>query len=234
MSLGPITRVCPVPRRVTLGDRDYLVGEFRLIDLAELQAWLDESHPDPFDVLDERVQSAETDEARQRAVAEAYALAERGPSLVLGDGEQSALETTEGRLRVLSLALSRYQPELTELDVVTIEGQLGPGQYAKLYRVLMAIDAEHTLARMLGAEPLHGGVGRPPSWGELIDDLARSHGWTYDDIFALTLSQFANARSGGKRVEMAIQRRPGETQAQAAERQRRLFREDARPAESAS
>jgi hypothetical protein len=222
--LGPITRVLSIPRRVTLGEREFLVSEFRLCDLAELQGWLDSLEPDPMEGLSERLAAAPTVPARNRLLRDALEAAERGPAVMLDDSSDAALSTPEGGLRVLAVALSRHHPEVGPKELIAIMGDLRPGQYAKLHRVVMGVDPERAVSRMLGAEP-GGEGGKSISWGELIDDLARSHHWSYETIASMTLSQVINARSHGKKVEMVVNPRHGETRQEAMARIRKMYQD---------
>src|SRR5688500_4734195 len=107
MSMGPLTRIIPVPRTVKLGREPYRVGELRLVDIAELQGWLDERWPDPMDAIRDKLPGM--DEAERRAaLLKAHAEAEKGPP-VWGDARaEEEFRCVDGILTILRVALRRH------------------------------------------------------------------------------------------------------------------------------
>ncbi len=63
------------------------------------------------------------------------------------------------------------------------------------------VDSAREIARILIGPVPEKVTGEALTWGEAIDDLARSHRWTYPEIYALTVTEFRNARRHGKPVE---------------------------------
>jgi hypothetical protein len=200
--MGPITKIVPRPKEVQLGERTWTVGEARILDFADIQAWLDCQTPDPLDDLEENPPS-DDEERRVRLVA-AY---ERLTDGCLVEGTPAADDalfgTAEGAVFFLYVALVRYQPEITAEDCLDILMEMTDHQFRKLRRVFFGVDSlEEISKQLLGPAPRRG--LRKITWGEVIDQLSSDRGWTYPQIYDMTLTELVNARTGGKPVNAGM------------------------------
>jgi hypothetical protein len=194
--MGPITRIVPRPKEVQLGERFWTVGEARILDFADIQAWLDCQTTDPLDDLEENPPS--DDEDRRVRLVAAYEYLTEG---ILVEGSRAADDvlfgTAEGAAAFLFIALRRYQPGITAEDAIDVLLEMREHQFQKLRRIFFGVDSlEEISKRLLGPAPKRG--GRKITWGEVIDELSSEKGWTYPQIYDLTLTEFVNARTGGK------------------------------------
>src|SRR4051812_36944254 len=117
--MGPLTAIIPRARVVTIGDRDYRIGEVRLSDLADLQAWLDARWPDPVDGLREQPEGR-TLERWEAALQDAFDVAEEGPPCWGTMRGAVELASVGGTVEVLRVALRHHHPELDGSDVVRL------------------------------------------------------------------------------------------------------------------
>jgi hypothetical protein len=199
-----ITNLIPRGKPVTLGSRVYLVPEARLSDLADLQAWLDARQADPLDGLAEAADSAPDPVAADRLLLEALDRADDGgPSYDSIEGT-ALLYTTEGKYAFLAIALRRCSPR-GHLDLADDPSPITDAQFDRLRRVFFGFSDAREIHRLLKFPGRGRPNGRLLTWGEAIDGLARSHGWTYEAIYGLTLSEFGNARRQGRPLETGFQ-----------------------------
>ncbi len=209
MSPDRITKIIPVARPVSLGGVNFRVWEFTLRDLATLQSYLDDEWTDPLDAIEERLcDPSLTDAERDDLLFPAHELAEQGPPI---DGTAEGMAryaTNEGVIAFLMIALRpperRSEPfgEDETRAVVEVFSKMTSGEYLKLRRLLYGTSTIRTLTRLLmGSDPAGNGEG---TWAQAIDEVAQSHGWTYQYIYSLTITEFVNARRDGKPVDDAI------------------------------
>jgi hypothetical protein len=222
--MGPITALIPVARSATLGGHPVLVWEGRLRELAELQAILDDELPDPLEVIRDRLDAAQG-EARRLLLVSAYEAAELGPP-VYGEPRGAAFYCTpEGLCLFLWAALKRGNPRLTAEDVTRLALDMRPGEYERIWRIFHGTSwarSQRVLANMLlGIEEECHRSNR--LWPEIIDEVRRDTGMTYDEIYDLTFTEFRNIRREGKPDMMERRLRPGEDPDQAVAEQRRRF-----------
>lgn len=203
--MNSITSLIPRARAVYV-DRlgtSVLVGEFTLNDLADLQEALDLVWKDPLAEAEAEIAKLDaTQEGHEAAckqiLAGAYEAAEAGPPVY---GEASAreyFETREGRALLLWVALRRHNPKIDVEQAAAISLLVTPSEFAQIWRIAHGASSLKAIERLLGL-----GLAQRPSqsttWGELIEEVYQSHpGWTYADVYGLTLSEFVNARRLGK------------------------------------
>lgn len=193
----PITRLVPRPRPVSLAGRRFLVREARLDDLADLQAWLDGLAPDPADGLDGRLAAEADPVKRDRLLFDAYGAADAGGPCYSDRAGAALLASQEGLFTLARVALARCVPVTTDDDLADLVLDATPCEWEKLRRVFFGLSVARDIERRVGC-PREAPRGRSVTWGEAVDDLARSHHWTYAYIYSLTLTEFSNARRGGK------------------------------------
>lgn len=199
MSLGPITALVPVPRKVRLGDRDFRVGEFRLIDLAEMQASLDESVPDVLDEVLEKTEGADA-ETRRSVLADAYDRLASGLPTIWDDRGSEWFGTVEGLATFVFVALRRYHPEIQAAEVVDLCLQADPRQIDRMRRICFGVRPLKALERMLGLVPIERpGPGPRTPWTQLVAEVADQYKCAdLSVIYQRTLTEFAALRTGGR------------------------------------
>lgn len=216
---GAITALIPVPRRASLGGVPVSVWEARLSDLADLQAILDDAWDDPGDTIRDRLAAVSPasqggdgpaeSSGRWSMIVDAWEAAESGPP-VYGEGSANDFYATDrGVCLFLWIALRRGNPGLTPERVVELAGTMSPSEYGRVWRIFHGVRSARMLLRMLtdGLSPPSGGQGSGPvpPWGQAIDDLVRDRpGWTYADVYAMTLTEYLNARRHGEPEESGI------------------------------
>lgn len=181
----------------------FQVSEFTLADLADLQAILDAQWVDPLAAIEGELQAAQGDSHRS-LLAAAYEAAEAGPPIYGEPSGQAFYATTEGMAVFLWVALKKNHPSFTPEMAADLVRRLSEGEYSQIWRIAHGSKTIKTLERMLGlgtAKP----AAREVTWGELIDEVCQSHpGWTYADVYGLTLSEWVNARRHGEPEEVGV------------------------------
>lgn len=221
--MGPITAIIPVPRRCTLGGVPVLVSEARLRDMAELQGYLDDEAPDPLGCLLEIAGDADQS-ATHRRLVQARKLAKEGPQLY-GSADTSLRQTNAGIAFFLWVALKRHQPEMTAECVVALSADMTAAEFDRIYRVFHGTKPLRLLDRLL-LGPGGDDYGRTLTWGEAIDRVARDRGWTYPDVYNLSLTEWRNALRDGEPERYGRRLRDGETLEEALESRRQALGED--------
>ena len=196
--MGPITNLIPTKRTVSLGGNSYAISQARLIDLAEIQAWLDVQWGDPAaDARKAMFDPSLTEEQRRAVAARAWeAATQRRPT----EGEESGdrlLSTAEGMAVVIYLAIRRELPSFTVASAVEALSRATIEELVDLRRAFYGGDAIQEIESMLWGQPPRKAGGPRQTWGQAIDQVAVSHGWTYEYIYTLTIQEFVNARTGG-------------------------------------
>jgi hypothetical protein len=229
--MGPITALIPVPRECTLAGTPVLVSEARLRDLATLQGHLDDEAPDPLANLP-AILAEEDETVRQRMLVTAYKTATRD-ALIYGEPSGSLVfrATDEGLCLFLWVALQRHQPHLSIADVVKLAVKMRDGEFDRIYRIFHGVKAWKVLERLIMGEeaPAPPRSRAPILWPEAIDEVARERGWTYAQIYDLTITEWVNVRREGKPEVRGRKLKPGEDPLQALSEMRRRF--GAAPAE---
>lgn len=196
MGMGPITEIISRPYTITLGESDYLVSEFRLIDLADLQQFLNDRHDDPISGLRSRIET-EGIEAIERDLALAYAEADSLYRYVHGEYiAKDPEERLEQAIHFMYVALRRWQPELTPEDIREIASTLEPGQYGKLNRVAWGTQPVEEIGKLLGMTLRQ--QRSSAQWPKVIvETMAAYPAYRLEDIYKLTLTELFYLRSGG-------------------------------------
>lgn len=198
-----ITKLIPRARPVSLAGTVYPIWEFRLQDLATLQGWLDDEWVDPLDGVEEALtQGKLSPEEREDLFFEAHEAVEQGPPV---DGSLAAtlkFSTRQGLCAFLITALARSRPAgrvFAYSEITHILDHMTTPEYLKLRRVCFGASSFRTLTQKLMGYDAPG--ENSGTWAESIDEVARSHGWTYEYIYSLTITEFVNARREGKPVD---------------------------------
>jgi hypothetical protein len=194
--MGPLTAIIPFPRRVRLGDRDFRVGELRLLDLAELQACLDETQPDTLGELFLKLDDAD-EQTRRELLADAWErVIEQGPPTIWDERGARWLLTVEGLSTLILIALRRWHP-LETAECIELARQVDWHQYAALRRALFGSKPLKVLERLLGLESESPG-GPDIKWPQAIAEVAQSYHLPLEAVYRCTLTEFAVLRTGGK------------------------------------
>jgi hypothetical protein len=208
-----ITTCIPVPLRLTLGGKDYLVSPLRIRDLAELTGWAEARSPEPLELL--AGIDRESDPERWRsAFRDAYELAEAGPQTYVASGP-------EALVALIRVAIGRHRPDFTEADALEVFGACSLVEFQRLTRFCWCVDPLDVLERAF--EPPDGPAGKPMSWEQAIDELSRARGWTYETIAEMSLAAFHHAMRCGNPKDRGSVPRRGESVIVCARRRRRAF-----------
>lgn len=194
-----LTDLFPSPRRVAFGGAVVLVDELRVRDAIRLQEWLDARAPDPLASLGPLVHARYVAPEDRPRFSEAIDLAAEGPPA--WGGARAAAEFAEvvGLVAFLKVVL-RKNYGMTDLRVLELLEAFRPGELdavlSAAYRTSPGDELDRAVRRLTGAPSPPPGDGY--DWGKWVDEVARSHGWTYEQIAGLTLTQFSNALNEGK------------------------------------
>lgn len=151
----PITRVIPVGRAIPLGGSLRVVWEFRLSEVAQIQAWLEEQTPHPLEGLPPAWADPDP-EGRPGRLAAAWEAAGDWP---VRSGSRRAAEllgTAEGRAFFLALALRRTYPDFGVAEALELLPRVTPAEWAGLRRVVYGITPREELAAELDPDPPAG------------------------------------------------------------------------------
>jgi hypothetical protein len=230
-AMDAITNLIPVPRPVRIEAAGVTVqaAELTLRDLADLQAALDEQWGDP--VLEIRAALTEAErngDEREacRLKREAYEKAEAGPP-VYGEPSGRAYYATPVGLALLTwVALRRHQPTLPPGEAAALLVKMSSVEFDRLWRIAHGRRPLKTIAAMI--LPPTPGRGAPQTWGRVIEEIIEAHpGWTYRDVYDLTISEFANARRTGQPEAVTVPvPEDADIEAVAAEQRRRFYGPD--------
>ncbi|WP_406698559.1 hypothetical protein V5E97_06715 [Singulisphaera sp. Ch08] len=203
--MNSITSLIPRPRPVTIAKAGltFQVSEFTLNDLADLQAILDSQWVDPLVAIESELEATQGDDRRKLLVA-AYETAETGPPIYGEPSGRPFYESLEGVAAFFWVALRKNRPGLTPVDAAKFAMLASTSEHMQIWRIAHGSQTLKSLERMLGL-----GVAKRPSpemtWGKLIEDVIESHpGWTYANVYGLTVSEFMNARRRGQPEETGI------------------------------
>lgn len=193
----------PTPIRVAaVPDGVLYVWELTLNDLAELQSMLDASWVDPAVGLESSL--PDDAEGRRVALADAWRASEAKPVF----GQPSGREWTQSREGVAALlwvACRRTHKDWTPAKAADYVGLLTADEIGAAWRAAYGHSSADEILRLMefGDKP-KAGKGKA-TWGELVDEVCRSHkGWTYQDVYQLTMTEFLNARALGKPREVGV------------------------------
>lgn len=228
-----LTSMVPVVRSLPIAGVSVNVAEFRLRDLAELQAILDGLTPDPWGAIRDEIAAGPAPQRRAELLSDAWERAEKGPPQVGTSEGNGYFCTTEGASLVFWMATRRNTPGMTPAVAVELFLRATPAEIGAVWRAAYGISAleameKHVFApELLGASP---GGGSAISWPAAIDEVARETGWTYGQIYDMTVSEFGYARRRGQDREYGVTLAPGQDWAAFQEAQRRWFYGDIGPA----
>lgn len=194
--MSGITRAIPQPVSVRIGGRDFLAREFRLEDVATIQAWIDNQIGHPFERAAPAIECGLADRSppwRRLVAATIDALADwpKEP----GTPEADALLSSEaGRKLIIVLALRRDQPDVAS-QIDALYDAATKADYDRLSRVAWGVDPLRKLMSLVDGEG--DDEGDPPDWEALRFDYQESghRGPAFEE---LTVSQFLAWRRGGK------------------------------------
>lgn len=208
-----LTDLVPTPRPVTLAGGEYRISPATLRELATLQSVLDDDWPDPLDAVWPLLLDAD-DETRRSLLIQARVGWDTGPPLWDEESGANALATFKGVVAFLLIALRRHHGKLTVEDVVRIASGLSAAELAKARRVFFGIDSQREIDRLQLQPPDQD--GERAGWGLVVDEVARDYGWTYGQVYDLTLAELGNARRAGKpQPDVVWPTKPGQTTTEA-------------------
>ena len=198
-----LTVVIPAPRPVAVAGRGFLVRPATLRDLAEIQGWLDARFPDPLDAIGEQLFGPEPAQGteRDRLLTEAELAWDEGPPLWDDARGAALLATAEGASVLLWVALRRDNPGFTPEAAADLSLAITAAEYLAVRRAFIGSDTGHEITRLMLGDAWRPAPGPKPTWAECVHSVAEAMGWTYSQVYDLTLSEFGRAARRGKPAE---------------------------------
>lgn len=97
----------------TIRGKTYMISEFKLKELAELQTWIQQHIPHPIDQIKDRLEGL-TEKERITLLSEArHDAVDWPPQVGDKDGARLLVMTMPGQVEALYVGLKKYQPEVT-------------------------------------------------------------------------------------------------------------------------
>lgn len=217
----PITSILPRPRAVALAGRVYALAELRLVDLAELQAWLELAAPHPLAGLPHVANDPDPATRRARLVV-AWHAAKEWPPVYGSDAARDLLASPGGAVAFVWLCLRRHQPDTPLDEAANVAAAMTAEEWRELRRVAYGVPIWRQLIGELDPE-WSDSPANAIEWGEAFERLSADRGWTYEQIGEMTLSQWRNYCTGGKPPEYRARPRRGESVRDLMARQREIF-----------
>jgi hypothetical protein len=212
---APITAILPRVKVVSLGGKLRPIAELRLIDLAELQAWIEEQVPSPLAGLPEP-----GDPERDAALRRTWIPAREWPPKLGTDEASGIINQPEGLIAFVLVALRRGDPSVTPQDAAECAVKMAPEEWMTLRRIAWGVSPWREVRGELVSEDE---IGPPIDWVEAFAQMAEVYGFTPETVGNLTLSQWRGYRAGKADVYRGLDRQPGESVKELRERERRLF-----------
>ncbi len=213
----------PQPRALPFAGGTVRVRPFTLGQLAELQGWLAELVPHPFEAG--QAAFAQADPADLPALVAAAIVQADGWPVALGSRlGDILLSTPAGRRELARLALGDLNPGFDPAEALEASDE----EWGALARVAYGVDPLASLVRLLDGpeeEPSDPAdtAADPTPWGAIVADVVKETGWTLDVVAHLTPGQLATIRAGGERPEPALPVRAGESADETRRRHRELL-----------
>ena len=208
--MNRITTLVPRKTDVQLGNRIFRVGEMRLLDLANLQGWLEDQWEDPLEALRGRLTHLQGKE-RRNTLGAIWEACEAGPPVWGTSRANKLFHTAEGIVQTFMAILGEHNPDLTREDIEDIAEETanhpdGWKQYQTMIRAWQPVDSIEELAFMLGMDS--GPQGKPVTWVQAVCQTCDAMGWTIEYVMGLTMRQFKAIRSGGKPKQFGMPVQP--------------------------
>jgi hypothetical protein len=198
-----ITSLVPTARSATVAGRAVVVSPATIRDLAEIQLWLDGKVPDPLQEVWPSLFGSDSLSGEPRWALVRDALAKPDPLEWDSPEGDAMLWTVEGVAVTLWLAC-RSTPGMTPDLCARMAVESNASEIALVRRIFFGVDSSWELQRIL-LEGLSG-PAQPPTmtWQEAIHRVSESMGWTYREVYGLTLAEFGNVMRGGKSPELPV------------------------------
>lgn len=192
---APITQIIPRPRLVRLGGREFLASEFRLADLADLQAWLEAESSDPFEdsasTILGGIRDREWKKLLWRIVDESGAWPPR-----LGSPDADGLiDSPSGMARQLYLSLRREHPEIDQAEADRLLAEVTPAEWSRFSRWAWAVKPEAVIRSLIDGP--REDPGRPTDWTALWCSYVAKVGPGGPPFESLTLTQLRSWLADG-------------------------------------
>lgn len=193
----------PQPKPLDMAGGRWLVSQFRLRDLAKMEAWVAAQLPDPLQsIFDLPPGSPE----RRAALRAAFDLTLRGLPGIDSHAASVLIASPEGQAYCLWLSLSRSHPDFTLMAATSLVGATDEGEWAAFERVAWAIDPHDIVNSEIDAEC---GVSLPPR-DERPGGVTWTEAWLstrmpVERFGDLTLSQWRGIVAGGKPKERGVE-----------------------------
>lgn len=177
----PLTRAIPVPRAMKFGGLAIVAHELRLVDLAELQAFVEDSAGHPLAEMPKDLEGFRA----------AWHSAPSWPPRI-GTPEGSAiLASPPGRQLFVGLVARRTVDD----HLAGAVGLAGPAEWAAFNRVAWGLSPREEIAGIIAPDATPGGGS---DWCEDVAAICERYHMTPAQVGELTVSQYRMLASGGK------------------------------------
>ena len=130
-----LTDLTARPRPLTVRGRTYWIHPFTIDDFSQLQGWVDQQFPDPFEVVRAELDRRQYNVPQQQFLLErALERATRGRRLVGSPEADAVVNSLPGMQQVLCIAIRKGDPTFTETDAKELYLSLSLADLAAVYQ----------------------------------------------------------------------------------------------------
>lgn len=196
-----LLEILPQPRKVTLAGHEYRVSPLRIVDLAKIQAFIEDCIPHPYEGHREAIFASEGRE-RKKAVMRVQLQVQRAdyPPVYPSTFTDVLFATVIGGSFFYSMILGRDNSIAAE-DVDRIVADVTPEERTALDNVLWGVTTAREFELMLNP-PIVVSGGKPIDFCETFARIGEKYRMTPDQIGQLTVDQFRVYRDGKGRPKV--------------------------------
>ena len=143
--------------RITVAGRDYELYPLTLADFGELQTWVDQQFPDPFEVVNAAIEKGSYTMAQQQYLLDrAIVQATSGKRLIGTPEADRLLLTMEGMKRIIFASIRKGDPSFTEDDARELYLVMGIAHLAAVQQITTVSMVVGDPKSPSGSEPTNG------------------------------------------------------------------------------
>ena len=176
------------------------MGQLQIKDLAAFQAYLERQYPHPLEK--HRLELATLEGADRRKLLNRLDYQDYHWPPIFGHSNESTHTfkyTYEGLSYWLAVVLGKSNNAFGAEEASSLAERITANELLELEKIAYCITSAMELRQLID-DPTPGDDEGPPdkpNYGAMIDEISRDHGWSYEEIGELTLSQFQVARRKG-------------------------------------
>ena len=193
-----LTAIVPQPRTIRLAGIPFLASEYRVKDVADLQAWIEGHAEDSFEDAAPRLLGV-PENLRDRQwklllwrVVEGL---EADPASIDSPEGGDLLNSPAGRVRQLVLSLRRERPDFDEAAAMVLLPSISADEWSRLVRLAWGASPRSVVRRLIDGEESR--PGSPPDWSALWCAYVNNAGAAAPPFETLTLTQLRTWIVGG-------------------------------------